>query len=141
MSAMSNYLEEKLCDVTLRGGTFSSPGQVYLALFTADPTDANVTANEANAGTNYPGYTRVSCGATPASAFTAIDSAGLTQNANVITFPALGGASPVTITHWGIYDASSGGNLLFHGAMTASKQLDPSDVPSFPANSLKITFA
>lgn len=135
MTAMSNYLEEKVADVTLRGGTFSSPGQVYLALCTADLTDANVTAGE----TTYTGYTRVTCGATPASAFTAIDAAGLSQNANVITFPANGGVAAV-ITHWGLYDAVSGGNLLYHGPMTASKTIDPSDVPSFPANTLKFTF-
>jgi len=136
MSAMSNYLEGKVADVTLRGTAYASPGVVYLALATADLTDANVTANE----TTYTGYARVSCGATPASAFTAIDAAGLMQNANVITFAANGGGSAVVITHWGIYDASSGGNLLYHGAMTASKTIDPSDVPSFAVNTLKLTF-
>lgn len=135
MSAFSNYLEGKIADVTLRGTAYTSPGQVYLALFTSDPTDAG-----SGTETTYTNYTRITCGATPSSAFTAVDSNGMTQNGATITFPAVGGASPVVITHWGLFDASTGGNLLYHGAMTASKTLDPSDVPSFPSGSLKITF-
>ena len=55
-------------------------------------------------------------------------------------FPAVGGSSSVTISHWAIFDAATLGNMLFYGPLTASKTLDPTDVPSFPANALKITF-
>ncbi|MGB2469903.1 MAG: phage tail fiber protein, partial [Flavobacteriales bacterium] len=33
-----------------------------------------------------------------------------------------------TITHFGIFDASSSGNLLYHGALTASKTIATGDV-------------
>lgn len=135
MSAMSNYLETNLSNLTLRGTAFASPGQVYLALFTTDP-------GEAGSGTEaaYSGYSRVSCGATPASAFSAPDSNGMSQNQNVVTFPAVGGASTVTVTHWALFDAITTGNMLLYGALTTPKTLDPSDVPSFPVNSLKVTW-
>jgi hypothetical protein len=138
MSAFSNFLEGKIVDHVLRGTTYTSPGVVYLALFTADPTEAG-NGPECNTSTNYPGYVRVSCGATPSSAWSEIDANGMTQNQNVITFPAVGGASPVTVTHWALFDALSSGNMLYYGAMAAPKQLDPADVASFPANTLKIT--
>ena len=133
--ALSNYLEGKFADCALRGVSLTSPGEVFLALFTSDPGEAG-GGSEAS----YSGYTRVSCGSTPSSAFTAIDSNGMTQNGNTIVFPAVGGSSSVTISHWAIFAAATLGNMLFYGPLTASKTLDPTDVPSFPANALKITF-
>jgi hypothetical protein len=133
--ALSNYAEGAIAHLLLRGTAFTSPGVVYLALFTSDPGEAG-----SGSETTYTNYTRVSCGATPSAAFTAIDSTGMTQNANTIVFPAVGGVSSVTITHWALFDALTTGNMLLFGPLTASKTLDPTDVPSFPANSLKITF-
>lgn len=133
--ALSNYLEGKMADVILRGTAFTSPGEVFLALFTSDPGEAG-----GGSETTYTNYSRVSCGATPSSAFTAIDANGMTQNGNTIVFPAVGGVSPVTISHWAIFDSLTLGNMLLYGPLTASKTLDPTDVPSFPANALKITF-
>ena len=40
MAEMSNYLEEKLLDHTLGTSAYTHPSTVYLALHTADPTDA-----------------------------------------------------------------------------------------------------
>lgn len=137
MSAFSNFSEGKIVNHFLRGTSYASPGQVFLALFTGDPTEAG-TGPECT-GTNYPGYTRIVCHVTPSSAFTEIDANGLTQNGATITFPAVGGAAPVTITHWAIFDAATLGNMLFYGAMAAPKTLDPADVASFPPNTLKIT--
>jgi len=133
--ALSNYAEEKIAHVLLRGVAFTSPGEVFLALFTSDPGEAG-----AGSETSYTNYTRVSCGNVPASAFTAIDANGMTQNANTVVFPAVGGVSSVTISHWALFDAATLGNMLLYGPLTASKTLDPTDVPSFPTNALKITF-
>lgn len=140
MSAMSNYLETALANLVLRGTSFTSPGDVYLALATSSLGDAN-TGTEAN----YVGYARRAmrdsgAGQAVSGQFTAPDANGTVSNGYAITFPAVGGSVQVAITHWGIYDAPSGGNLLFHGAMSVPKTLDPNDVPSFPPNTLQITF-
>ena len=42
MSELSNYLEDKFLDITLKGGTAFSVPTPYLALFTTDPTDAGL---------------------------------------------------------------------------------------------------
>ena len=145
MSAMSDYLENKLIDHIFRGQTFTAPTNLYVALYTAAPADAG-------GGTEVTGgsYARVtvacslanwagtqSAGSTTASSGTG----GVTSNNAAITFPTPT-ANWGTVTHFGIFDASSGGNLLFHGALTASKTVNNGDpAPSFTAASLQLTFA
>jgi len=66
---------------------------------------------------------------------------GQTSNNGAITFPSPT-ASWGTVTHFGIFDAASSGNLLFHGALTASKTINSGDAaPSFQAAQLAVTFA
>jgi len=145
MSAMSDYLENKLVDHIFRAQSFSAPATLYVALFTAAPSDSgggtevsggsyarvSVTSSLANwAGTQSAGSTTASSG-----------TGGATSNNGAITFP-----SPTanwgTVTHFGIFDAASSGNLLFHGSLTASKTINNGDAaPSFQAAQLAITFA
>ncbi|SDZ94478.1 phage tail fiber protein [Marinobacterium iners] len=130
----SDYLENALINATLRGAAFPTPSSLYLALFTADPTDANVVANEETG----QWYVRqdLAGGGPINSAFTA-PSNGVTSNAKVVTFAPVTDAQ-TTITHYGIYDASSGGNLLIHGPMTTAKTLLIDDVLSFAIGALQI---
>ena len=102
MAEMSNYLENALINVTLRATSYTAPTTVYVALFTADPTDADVTANEVTGGS----YARTA-------ATFAAPSNGVTTNSADITFPTCT-ASWGTVSHIGIYDALTTGNLLYH---------------------------
>ena len=93
---MSDYLEGKIIDYVLRSGTFASPASVYLALFTATPSDAG-------------GGTEVSGGSYTRKQLTgAFDAAAsrTTSNTSVITFPT---ATAVwgLVTSVGIFDQSS----------------------------------
>ena len=134
MGALSTYAQGQINNTLLRATNWTAAATVYLALFVSDPTPAAVLANE----TTYTGYARQSCGASP---FTAIDGTGTTQNSNTIVFPAVGGSTSVTIGFWAIFDALTNGNMLLSGPLTASKTLNPTDVPSFPAASLKVTYS
>lgn len=138
MSAMSDYLEAAVANAALRGTTFTAPSQAFLALCTSAPSEAvGGNINE----TTYSGYARVGLG-TPSAAWTAPTTAGLVANVNTITFPAHAGGASATITHWALLDGSGGGaNLLFSGAMTTPKTIEPGDVPSFPPSSIQLTFA
>lgn len=145
MSAMSDYLENKLVDLTLRGQAFTAPATLYVSLHTTATTDAGggtevsggsyarvaVTASLANfAGTQAAASTTASSG-----------TGGVTSNNGSITFPAPT-ANWGTVTHFGIWDASTAGNLLFHGALTTSKTVNNGDAaPSFAAAALVLTFA
>jgi hypothetical protein len=130
MAGFSTHLAHALINHVFRGSPYSAPAGVYLALFVADPTDDNVTANEVTGGW----YARQQI-----TSFTA-PSAGLTSNSNTLTFPAVTG-SAVTITHWGIYDAATTGNLLASGALSAATVLNVNDVYVISAGDLDLTWA
>ena len=128
MSAASNYLELKLLDHALGTAEFTAPEGVYLALFTSDPTDAG-TGDEVSAlGTAY------------ASKVITFDAAasGSAASAATVTFDAATGDWG-TITHIGIYDAATSGNLLFHGAVTTSKTIESGDTFQVSAGNLTIS--
>jgi hypothetical protein len=128
MSAASDYLENKLLDHSLATTAYTAPGAVYVGLFTSDPTDAG-TGTEVSGGS----YARQSATFGAASSGSASTSA-------TITFPAAT-ASWGTITHVGIYDASSSGNLLFHGAVTTSKAIESGDTFQISSGNLTISLA
>jgi hypothetical protein len=124
--SMSDYLENALLNAVLRNTPYTSPSQVYVALFTSDPTDAG-TGTEVSGG----GYARQPV------TFNA-PSNGQVTNAADILFP-VATASWGTVTHIGIYDAQTGGNLLFHGALTTSKTISANDQLKIAAGSLSIS--
>jgi hypothetical protein len=141
MAAMSDYLENKLIDQIFRAQAYTFPGTLYVALLTAAPTDAGggtevsggayarvaVTNSLANwAGTQGAGTTVASTGTT-----------ATTSNNGVITFPTPS-ATWGTVVAFGIYDASTAGNLLFYGTLTTSKTINIGDTVTFPAASLSI---
>lgn len=128
MSAISNYLENALINGTLRATNYTAPSTVYVALFTSDPTDAG-SGTECS-GTSY---------ARKSASFAAPSNGASSTDAD-IQFDQAGG-SWGTITHFGIYDASTSGNLLYHGALTASKAIDTGDVFKIASGSLTVTLA
>lgn len=136
MAAMSDYLEANLRTLIFRTGAgFAKTAGLYVALFTAAPSDSG-GGTEVSGGS----YARVNVAPLDAN-WTAPDSTGgLTDNAGAITFTTATG-SWGTITHVGIFDASSGGNLLFHGALAASKVVSSGDTFSFAIGALDIVLA
>lgn len=128
MAALSNYLENALINATLRNTAYSSPATVYVGLFTSDPTDAGT-------GTEITGnsYARKSM------AFNA-PSNGASTNSAAVEFDQATGTWG-TITHFGILDALTSGNLLYHGALTTSKTIETGDVFKFAAASVTVTLA
>ena len=132
MAAMSDYLEQKILETVLNNAAFPSISATYVSLHTADVTDAG-TGTEVSGGS----YARVDCGS-----FTSMTGItdGQTENTAEIAF-AQASASWGTVTHIGLWDASSGGNLLLHGALTASKTVDSGDTFKIAAGDLIVTLA
>jgi len=136
MSKMSDYLEVQLRKHLFRTGSFTKPTVLAVSLHTADPTDAG-TGTEVLGGS----YARVDRPPLDANWSAASATDGLTDNVADITFPAPT-ANWGVITHFGIWDALTSGNLLVHGALGTSKTVNSGDpAPSFLAGSLDITFA
>jgi len=125
---MSNYLENALINATLRNTSYTTPSTVYVGLYTTDPTDAN-TGTEVTGGS----YAR------KAATFGA-PSNGVSTISSAIEFDQAT-ASWGTVAYFGILDASTSGNLLYHGALTASKTIDTGDVFKFATSALTVTLA
>ena len=134
MAAMSDYLEAQILNLIFRTQVAWKPPAVYIALFTAAPSDSG-GGPEVSGGS----YARVQVTQADAQ-WNAPTTGGLTDNVNEITFTTATG-SWGTVTHVGIFDAVSAGNLLFHGALTASKTVGNGDTFKFAAGDLDVTLA
>lgn len=134
MSALSDYLENALIEHIFRNTSYTRPANIYVALFTAAPSDSG-GGTEVSGGS----YARQAI-ATGASSGWAAVSGGATENSATLTFPTAT-ANWGTITHVGLFDASSAGNLLFHGALTASKTINSGDIFRFNAGDLDVSLA
>jgi hypothetical protein len=128
MAEMSNYLENALINVTLRATSYTAPTTVYVALYTTDPTDAD-TGTEVTGGSY--ARTAVTFGA---------PSNGVSTNSATVTFPTAT-ASFGTVTHIGLRDASTAGNLLYHTPLDTSKTIDTGDIFSITTGNLSVTLA
>ena len=154
MAALSDFLENALIDWFFRGqalgvtgasaGAGSGPTNLYFGLLTAAPSDAGggtevtggsyarvgVATSLANfAGTQGAGTTTASTG-----------TGGVTSNNGAITYPAPT-ADWGVITHFGVYDALSGGNLVTWAALTQPKTVNNGDAaPSFAAAAFTFAF-
>ena len=141
MTAATDYFENKLVDQIFRNQPFSFPTTLFVGLLTAAPSDST-------GGTEVVGgsYARVGVGCSLAnwagtqSAGSTVASNGTgatTSNNGVITF-ATPTANWGTITHFGIYDAVSSGNLLFWGPLSSSKAVFTGDAVSIQAGQLQV---
>ena len=126
MAEMSNYLENALINATLRNTSYTSPATVYVGLYTDDPGEGN-TGTEVSGGSY--ARTAVTFGA---------PSNGVSTNSASVTFPTATGTWG-TVTHIGILDASTSGNLLYYTALDASKAIASGDVFTISTGNLSVT--
>lgn len=132
----SNVMEADVLNHQYRTATWTKPTSVWVALFTAAPTDST-GGTEVTGG----GYARQAVSCADANwTFTADDGAGNSQiaNANVITY-ANPTANQGVITHWATMSAATLGNVLHYGALTSSINATSGSVgPSFQVGALVI---
>jgi hypothetical protein len=123
--SFSNYLETEILDHVFGGNAYTAPSTLYVALYTATPNDAGGGTELSGSG-----YTRKSA------AFTT--SGATTSNTGAVEYDTATG-NWGTITHIGVFDAATSGNLLAYGALSSSKAVDTGDVFRIPAGDLDIT--
>jgi hypothetical protein len=123
MSELSNYLENKILDHVLRNVSYTSPTTVYVGLYTTDPADDN-SGTEVTGGS----YARQILSVTTATA-------GIVTSSADVTFPQAT-AQWGTISHIGLLDAVSSGNLLMHTPLTTSRTVEVGDVLKISTGSL-----
>lgn len=128
MDAKSDYLEDNILNHVLRNTAYTSPTTVYVALFTVSPAD------DGTGGTEVSGFAY----ARQAVTFGA-PSSGTVANSGAVTFPQASGGAWGTIVAMGIYDANSGGNLLYYGDLATSKVVGDGDQISFANGALTVS--
>ena len=133
MAGFTTFLQQELLDHIGGNGAYTAPTP-YVGLYTAAPSDAG-------GGTEVTGgsYARQAV-ATGASSGWDAASGGATQNTAMVTFPTAT-ANWGTVTHVGLFDAITSGNLLMHGALSASQTINNGNIFRFNAGDLDISLA
>lgn len=122
---LSTYAQNAILNALLRDSAYTSPVTVYASLYTTDPTDAN-------SGTEVP--TGSSLYVREAAAFSA-PTGGVCASSSDVVWP-VAGTDWGTIAYGGLCDASSGGNLLFHGPLGTPFDIPAGSVFKFPAGEI-----
>lgn len=141
--SLTDYGENKIVDHVFRATAFTAPTVLAVALFTSACSDS-AAGTEVSGGS----YARASLNPSVSNwkstqgttSGASSGTGGQTSNAAAITFPAPTG-NWGSISHFGIYDATSAGNMLICQALTSAKTVNANDAaPSFAADALTVTF-
>ena len=124
--SLTNAFETTTLQWLLTTDSVTRPTSWYIGLFTSDPTETGSAGTEVSGGS----YARV--------AATFSVTGDTASNTSGIEFSAAT-ASWGTITHIGIMDASTAGNMIVHAALTASKTIADGDVFRIPTGDLDVT--
>jgi hypothetical protein len=125
MSSFSDYLENKLLLHVFDNTGYTSPTTVYVGLFTSSPEDDG-SGTEVSGGS----YERQSA------SFSVTGNTATTDAA--VEFPTAT-ESWGSITHIGLFDAETSGNLLAHAVLDAAKTISSGDVLRIPTGDIDIT--
>jgi len=128
MAGFSDYLETKVLDHVFGGTSYTAPTTLYVALYTAAPTDTGGGTEVSTSGTAYARQT-----------ITFTTSGGTTSNTSAVEYSTATGSGFGTVVAMGIFDASTSGNLLAYGTLTTSKSVSAGDVFRFNASAIDIT--
>ena len=130
MAALSDYSEKLILDYLMTTGSATRPTNWYVALYTSAPSDSGGGTELSGSG-----YAREAVTFAAATSGT-----GTTSNSGAVVFTADGGDWG-SVTHMGIHDATSGGNLLWHGALAAAKTVLDGDSLEFAVGNIDLTVA
>lgn len=124
----SDYLENAMLGHALCKVPFTMPTDHYVGLMTQAATEAapqgEVTGN---------GYARKQV------VFTSPPTAGQTSNNADVTFDVATPNGWGTIVAFAVFDAATGGNMLYHGTLQQSRTVQANDQVKFPAGSLQVS--
>lgn len=135
--ALTTFAANELLDHLFSVTSYTMPANIYIGLFTSAPTDAYTSGSPTGTEVSGSAYARVEILATM---LVAAASRAITTDED-ITFAAASGGNWGTITHVGIFDASTNGNLLWWSALTASKTVNDGDIFEITAGNFDAAFS
>lgn len=125
--SFSNTFETHVLNYVFTTTSVSRPTAWYIGLFTSNPAEDASGTEVSTSGTAYARQTV---------AFSV--SGNLATNSAAVEFPTAT-ASFGTVTHIGVFTASTSGTLIAYSALSASKAISTGDVFRVPAGDLDIT--
>jgi len=129
VAALSQYAEHSVINALVRGVDLTAPVACWLALYTTNPSALDLgTEVSFSGGSNYARQP-ITFGA---------PSGGASANTSDITFPTAN-TSWGNLTHAGIRDAATGGNLLFYGSLVTPRFINIGDVIKFLVGNVTVT--
>jgi len=122
----SNYLADKLIDATVRNIPYDTPEDVFIALYTTDPTKEDVGSEVSEASYNRQEIVM------------SVPVEGVSENSAQIDF-AEATSNWGMVTHIGIRDQASDGNLMYFTAIDNPKNILTGDQFRINVDKLKLT--
>lgn len=135
--SMSNYLEAAVLNHLFRGVTFTPPSSLYMSLFTGDPTEAGLFADECS-GTD---FARVAVDISTVGTVFGSPSSGVITSSAKIQFPVPGADDWGTITHVALLDSATlgAGNFWLIAALSTPLQVFTGDDVNIPVAAMLVT--
>ena len=140
-NAATTYLEHRLLNFLFKNNaiSFASPGNsIYVGLATAVSNAEAGTLTEVNTSTQDSNYARQQVNAAGWTLASSSTDQQTVVNAANVEFAASSGGATYTVTHAFIADAATSGNILFVGALDASKAIASGDIFRINAGNLTI---
>lgn len=125
--SFSNTFETHVLNYVFTSTSVTRPTAWYLALFTSNPGEDASGTEVDSSGTAY---------ARQSATFTVSGNEATTSAA--VEFPTATD-NYGTVTHVGVFDASTGGNLIAYSALSTSKAVGTGDVFRIPAGDFDLT--
>ena len=122
----SNYLANKLIDATVRNIPYDTPEDVFIALYTTDPTKEDVGSEVSEASYNRQEIVM------------SVPVEGQSENSAQIDF-AEATSNWGMVTHIGIRDEAFDGNLLYFTELDNTKNILSGDQFKIDVDKLKLT--
>jgi hypothetical protein len=136
--AFSQYFATQVLN-WVKGSPFPTAlANVYVSLHSADPGTAGTSGDVTNTITNSVNRTTISSAALSAVSGASGGGFEVTNTGVVQLTTSANNVTPITVTHFGVWDAASGGNFLASGELTSSVDVEVGDTVQFNINAMAV---
>ena len=133
---INTYLENAVLNHLFRGQAYTAPSTLYLGVSKSAPNEAGTGFTEPTA----PSYARYEI--TSNTANWTEPTTGSLSNSTAFRFVEAEESwttAAAPLTHWAIFDAPTGGNMLFFGSLLKPQEVPAGGILEIPQNALVTT--
>ena len=139
MANFSNYLETEIVEWLKGIPIATAPTALFVALFSSETTDAGGGTEITNSITGSSNRVSVANAAWTTTAATTTLDAKIQNNAEITIIGNSTNSVNIIATHFGVFDAATSGNLLFHGPLAGSVEITPGSSVKFAPEAITLT--